>query len=118
MCTSELWVNLNYGCDLCVNLNYGPLNYGTLPGLGAGRNENPAYGQHWALLYVCHSGVPTLYHHSKSIPLVLSVTLVHVYTMSPCLYQRLCIYHESMYIPLVHVYTIRSCLYYESMSIP
>ena len=35
--------------------------------------KNPAYGQHSALLYVCDSGVPILYHESKSIPWVLSI---------------------------------------------
>ena len=38
-------------------------------------------------VYVCDSGVPTLYHESESIP------RVHVYTMSPCQY------HEFMSIP-------------------
>ena len=35
--------------------------------------ENPAYGQHSTLSYVCDSEVPILYHMSKSIPWVLSI---------------------------------------------
>ena len=35
--------------------------------------KNPAYGKHSALSYVCDSGVPILYHESKSIPWVLSI---------------------------------------------
>ena len=35
--------------------------------------KNLAYGQHSTLLYVCDSGVPILYHISKSIPWVLSI---------------------------------------------
>ena len=31
-------------------------------------NKYPAYRQHSALLYMCDSGVPVLYHESKSIP--------------------------------------------------
>ena len=38
--------------------------------------KNPAYKQHLALLYVCDSGLPLLYHESKSKPLVLSITWV------------------------------------------
>ena len=33
----------------------------------------PAYGQNSALSYVCVSGVPILYHESKSIPWVLFI---------------------------------------------
>ena len=57
-------------------------------------------------------GLPILYHESKSIPLVLSIPWVQVYTMSPCLY------HDSMFIPLVHVYTMSPWKFHESMSIP
>ena len=74
--------------------------------------KNHTFGKHLVLLYVCDSGVPILYHESESIPWVLSIPWIHVYTMSPLLYQ------ESMSIPRVHVYTIRPCLYHESMSIP
>ena len=50
--------------------------------------KNPAYGQHSALLYVCDSGLEILYHESKSIPWVLSITRVHVYTISACQFQE------------------------------
>ena len=60
-----------------------------------GHVKDPAYGQQLALLYVCDSGVPILYHEFKSKPLVLSIPWVHVYTMIPCL----C--HEFMSIPWV-----------------
>ena len=69
-------------------------------------SENPAYGQYTALLCVCDSGVPIIYHGSMSIP------WVYVYTMSSCLY------NESMAIPWVHVFTMSPCLYHESLSMP
>ena len=81
------------------------------------------------LVSVCNQGVPILYHESESIP--ISISWVHVYTMSPCLYHESlsipwvhiytmspCLYHESMFLPWVHVYTKSTCLYHESMSIP
>ena len=57
--------------------------------------EKRAYRQHSALS--CDSGVPILYHESKSIPWVLSISRVLVYTMSPCQY------HDFMSIPWVLV---------------
>ena len=84
--------------------------------LSAVKKKNLACGKHFALLYVCDSRVPILYHVSKSIPWVLSIPWVHVYTMSLCQYHE-SMYHESMSIPWVHVYTMSPCLYYESMSI-
>ena len=59
--------------------------------------NNPAYGQHLTLSYVCDSRIPILNHESKSIPWVLSIPWVHVYSMSTCQY------HESMSIPWVLV---------------
>ena len=56
--------------------------------------ENQAYGQHSALSNMCDSGAPILYHETKSIPWVLSIPWVHVYTMSPCQY---------------HIYTMCPC---------
>ena len=44
---------------------------------------------------VIQAGEPIIYHESKSIPLLLSIPWVHVYTMSPFLY------HESMSITWV-----------------
>ena len=67
------------------------------------RRKNSAYGQHSALSYVCDSGAPIWYHESKSIPSVLSIPWVHVYTMSPCQF------HEPLSIRWVHVYTISPC---------
>ena len=55
--------------------------------------KNAAHGQHLALLHVCDLGLPILYHESKSIPWLLPIPWVHVYTMSPCQY------HESKSIP-------------------
>ena len=52
---------------------------------------------------MCNSGVPILYHESKSIPWVLSIPWVYIYTMSPWQY---------------HVYTMSPCPYQEFMSIP
>ena len=74
-------------------------------------NEKFRLRQQLALSYVFDSGVPMLYPESKSIPLVLSLPWVHIYSMSPCLY------HVSMSIPWVHVSTISPCLYHKSMSI-
>ena len=46
------------------------LEYVKLP---MSKAKNPAYRQHSALFYVCDSGVPILYHVSKSLPWVLSI---------------------------------------------
>ena len=43
------------------------------------KRKNPAYGQHSALLYMCDSKVPILYHESWSIPWVLFWTLNSTY---------------------------------------
>ena len=51
-------------------------------------------------------------HWSKSIPRMLSITWVYIYTMS------LCQYHKSMSIPLVHVYTMSPCQFHKSLPIP
>ena len=80
---------------------------------------------------MCDLRVHIIYHKSESIPLVFSITWVHVYTMSPCLYleslsipwfhvstMHLCLYYESISIPWVNVYTMVSGLYHDSMSIP
>ena len=61
---------------------------------------------------MCDEGVSILYHESESVPWVLSIPWVHIYTMTPC------VYHESLFIPWVHVYTMSPCLYHESMCIP
>ena len=78
----ELWVGgqTNTQTDRQTDRH---INTMTRPGLGAGPSENPAYGQHSALSYVCDSGVPNLYHDSMGV----------IYTMSPCLY------HESLSVP-------------------
>ena len=65
-----------------------------------------------------------LYHESMSITCVhvntmspntcqesMSIIWVHVYTMSPC------VYHVSMSIPWLHVNTMSLCLYHEFMYI-
>ena len=36
--------------------------------IGIQERKNPAYGQHSALSYMWDSGVPILYHVSKSVP--------------------------------------------------
>ena len=63
-------------------------------------------------MYVCDSGVPILYHESKSILWVLSIPWIYIYTIS------FCKYHESLPKPRAHVNTIGPCLYHESMPIP
>ena len=86
--------------------------------VGWNERGGKAYGQHSALLYLCDSGVPILYHESKSIPWVLSISWIYIYTMSPCQY------HESMYLSWVlannmtisWVNTMSPCLYNESIS--
>ena len=45
----------------------------SLFGLIKRKAENTAYGQHMALSYMSDSGVPILYHESKSISWVLSI---------------------------------------------
>ena len=69
----------------------------------------PPYGQHSAHLYVCDKWVPILFH--DSITWVLSISWVHVYTMSPCLY------HRSMSITGVLVSSMHQRLYHESLAI-
>ena len=76
------------------------------------KTKNPAYGQHWTLANLCDSGILILYHESKSIPWVLSIPWVYIYTMSLCLYQ------ESMSITRVHINIISPCPYHRSMSKP
>ena len=41
--------------------------------------KSPAYGQHWALLYMRGSGVPILYHEFKGE----GVTIFNIWTRSP-----------------------------------
>ena len=66
--------------------------------------KNPAYGQHLALLYVSDSGVPMLY------PCVYVNTMGMVNSMSQCPY------NESLSITWVHAYTMSPCLYHKSKS--
>ena len=61
---------------------------------------------------MCDEGLYILYHESKSVPWVLSIPWVHIYTMTPC------VYHELLFIPSVHIDTMSPCLYHKSMWIP
>ena len=117
----------NHSLDLYLHKSLGPCN--CLPFflinvfqkksllLMEGLQKNPVYGQHSALSYICDEGVYILYHESESVPWVLSIPWVQIYTLTPCVAiytMSACLYHESMSIPWVHV---RPCQFYASISI-
>ena len=69
--------------------------------------KNPAYGQHSALLYVCDSRVPILYHGCCQYHKSMSIPWVLANTMSPCWY------HKSNSIPWVFVKYMLPILYHK-----